>query len=123
MVTENNGVVSDQDLIETLWMASLTLRSPGTCKPKVEGKTPEHLLVELVSLFLDGRKFDRIGLMETMDDDLLGDCRVIEVKNFEKKKLRLMTKNMYLRNNSAMNSKNSTFFGRSLRVIASCAWN
>jgi hypothetical protein len=61
--------------------------------------------------------------MEKLDDNLLNDCKVIEAKNFEKKKLRLMTKNMYDLVYRDMSNRSSTFLEKRVRVIASFVWS
>ena len=55
---------------------------------------PLAILTELVKRLLESKRIDRQVMAERLDDTLLGQCGLIELKSFEKKKLRLMTKNM-----------------------------
>ena len=58
------------------------------------GRLAGETLVELVGLLVDRKGLDRIKVMEVFDDQLLGECKMIDVDQFKRKKMRLMTKNV-----------------------------
>lgn len=80
--------------MEVLYQVNLTLSMAAASSSDSGASEVKAKLFELIRLFVDRGDNNRMAVIERLDDQVLKNCGLIELQNFEKKKNRLMTKNL-----------------------------
>jgi hypothetical protein len=78
-----------------IWLTSLNIKNIIATKQRQGDTNLNEQLAEVVNLFVENNQISKLKLMEKLDDTILGDCGLIETENFKRKRIRIMTRNMY----------------------------
>lgn len=89
---KGGGTLNDDELLDLIWFVNLDLEN----FEEEEGKVKEfkQKLSDLVLELLKESLVDKSKVMERMENQLLGDCGLVELSTFQRRQLRFMTKLM-----------------------------
>lgn len=77
-----------------LYQINLTLSISSDSSDVKKVQDSKAKLFDLIKLFIESSDDNRMAIIEILDDQVLKNCGLIELQNFEKKKNRVMTKNL-----------------------------